>query len=265
MRALQVLILFLGSLCASCNSTIAPDDAHHVLFVGNSLTYVGNTPAVFSALSEDGKHPVVSEMIVEGGATLAQRVEDRSVARALAARHYSAVILQERGGDLLCSFGPESCTESRQAIRDLAILAKSSGAKVALLGTYQSIPKISLALVQAESAAASEAGIPYVEISEKLQALQSKLPDAQWFAHDGIHPGPHLALLNAISVYETLYNSTPPIKQLIVRAPIYGSTSGLTSTLRQADAPPPRSDTPLNMSYRADDIQGILTAIKSGS
>jgi hypothetical protein len=265
MRALKLLIVSLAFLCASCGQKNAGNDAAHVLFVGNSLTYVGNTPAVFSALSKNGERPVVSEMIVEGGATLSQRLRDGSVARALSTRRYSAVILQERGGDLLCSFGPDSCTESRTAIKDLSALAKSKGAKVVLLGTYQSIPKISLALVESESAAAKEAGIPYVEISEKLQTLQKNLPDTHWFAPDGMHPSSNLALLNAIAIFEVLYNSTPPTKALTVLAPIYGTTSGLTSTLRNADSAPPSKDTPLSISYQAKDIQDMLSAIKSGS
>ena len=265
MRTLRLLVLFVIVLCASCNSAKAPDDAPHVLFVGNSLTYVGNTPAVFSALSRSGNHPVVSEMIVEGGATLSQRLKDGSVARALAARHYSAVILQERGGDLLCSFGPASCAESGQAITALAALAKSSGAKVVLLGTYQSMPRASTALVESESAAADEAGIPYVEISDKLQALQNKLPDTQWFDADGMHPSSNLALLNAIALFEAFYNSPPPAKPLIVRAPIYGTSSGLTSDLKRADAPPPSADTELAITYGADQIERIVAAIKSGS
>ena len=265
MHALRLTILLLVLLCASCNSPTAPKDERHVLFIGNSLTYVGNTPAVFAALTEKGPNPVATEMIVEGGATLSQRVKDGSVARALSGRHYSVVILQERGGDLLCSFGPESCTESRQAIKELATLARTHGAKVALLGTYQSIPQMSVALVQSESDAANETGIPYIEISEKLRALQDKLPGSQWFAPDGIHPGPSLALLNAIAIFETLYGTSPPATTLTVRAPIYGTTSGLKSTLRQADAPPPRNDTPIGISYQATDVQRILAHIKSGS
>ena len=258
-------MLLLVLLCASCNPSTAPKHERYILFIGNSLTYVGNTPAVFAALTEKGPNPVATEMIVEGGATLSQRVKDGSVARALAGRHYFAVILQERGGDLLCSFGPESCTESRQAIKELTTLARANGAKVALLGTYQSIPQMSVALVQSESEAANEAGIPYIEISEKLRALQVKLPGPQWFAPDGMHPGPSLALLNAIAIFETLYGSPPQATTLSVRAPIYGTTSGLKSTLRRSDAPPPLNGTPIGISYQDTDVQRILAHIKSGS
>ena len=265
MRLLHLLILFASALCASCTSPMPPGEVPHVLFVGNSLTYVGNTPAVFAALSRRGDHPVVAEMIVEGGATLSQRLKDGSVARALSARKYSTVVLQERGGDLLCSFGPSSCEESRQAIAALTALAMSGGAKVVLLGTYQSMPRISVALVEAESAAAGEAGILYAEISKKLQVLQKELPETQWFDPDGMHPSSNLALLNALTLFEVLYNTEPPAGTLIVRAPIYGTSSGLTSVLTRADAPPPRSDTRLEISYGADEIQSIVSGLKSGS
>jgi len=100
-----------------------------VLFVGNSLTYVGNVPAVLSALAAANGKPFPSDMIASGGATLTQRVSDRSVVRALETNQYTALVLQERGGDLICSFGPDSCLQSRQAIKALAILAKAKGVR----------------------------------------------------------------------------------------------------------------------------------------
>jgi hypothetical protein len=50
-----------------------------VLFVGNSLTYVGNTPAVFDALTRASGRPSSSDMIVQGGAAL--RIRRRSTQR----------------------------------------------------------------------------------------------------------------------------------------------------------------------------------------
>ncbi len=228
-----------------------------VLFVGNSLTYVGNTPAVFDALAGANGIAVSSDMIVKGGATLTQRVSDGSVARALAARHYSAVVLQERGGDLMCAFGPDSCTQSRSALRALATMARESGAEVYLLGTYQENAKASEALVAAESAAAREVGIPYLEVSQKLQALRVALPTSAWFAPDGMHPGPALALLNATLLHEAVLKVPPRPVAFTVHAPIYGTTSGLTETLRSANASPPLGNTPLQIRYSAKDVREL--------
>lgn len=236
-----------------------------VLFVGNSLTYVGNTPAVFDALAHANGVVVSSDMIVKGGATLTQRVQDNSVARALVGKKYSAVVLQERGGDLMCSFGPDSCTESRRAIQAIVALARRSGAKVYLLGTYQGLPALSKALVAAESAAAAEAGIPYLEVSERLQALRAIAPDMGWHAPDGMHPGPGLALLNAVTVHRALFGKLPKPVAFTVQAPVYGTTSGLTGALRSAESPAPLATTPREIEYSAESMRTVVQAVNRGA
>lgn len=161
MRVLWCIFLALALAWLPCEAARVPHRSLSVLFVGNSLTYVGNTPAVLDALAAASGTLVSSDMIVEGGATLTQRVNDGSIGRALAGKRYSVLVLQERGGDLICSFGPNSCSESRKAIKALVTLAKKSGARTYLLGTYQGNPNASKAIVAGESAAAAEAGIPY--------------------------------------------------------------------------------------------------------
>jgi hypothetical protein len=263
MRILTLLALTFTFFCTSCISIVRKEQSERVLFVGNSITYVGNTPAIYSALSAVNGRPAISDKIVQGGATLTQRVADGSVAHALATRKYTALVLQERGGDLMCSFGPDSCIESREAIKALTSLAKAQGVTVVLLGTYQPHPVASRTLVEMESAAANEADISYAEVSGKLQQLRSVAPELTWFATDGVHPGKDLALLNAMAVYQSLHNSLPEPKSLRVTAPIYGSKSGLTEVLRQADAPPPLPDTPHEVHYTSDTLKSLIGAFSS--
>jgi hypothetical protein len=258
MRKLALLALPILLTCASCGTLTSPDQKDRVLFVGNSLTYVGNVPAVFSALAESNGRPYASDMIVRGGATLTQRVSDGSVARALDENNYTALVLQERGGDLMCSFGPDSCAQSRQAIKALAALAKQKGVYAVLLGTYQPHPVASQRLIKEESSAAADAGITYIEVSEKLQQLRHTAPELTWFATDGMHPGKDLALLNAVLVHKALRGSLPRPASLTVKAPIYGSTSGLTETLRQADAPPPLPGTASEVRYSPATLKKLL-------
>jgi hypothetical protein len=265
MRALLILILACALGATSCQVFERQDEAIKVLFVGNSLTYVGNVPAIYSALAAAGGQPESADMIVRGGATLTQRVADGSVARALTERKYTALVLQERGGDLMCSFGPDSCPQSRQAIKHLADLGRNKGVKVVLLGTYQPEPSASRHLVEKESQAAAEAGIPYIEVSEKLRHLRSVHPQLTWFAPDGMHPGKDLALLNGLLVYQKLRGKLPTAQPLTVKAPIYGSTSGLREALRASNAPPPLADTPLEAHYPAATMDSLLSALARAS
>ena len=240
------------------------EQPQRVLFVGNSLTYYGNLPATFAALAKANGHDVQSEMIVEGGATLAERVADGSVQQALQQRRPAVVVLQERGGDLLCRHVTDVCTESRQALDVLARAAHAINARVLVLGTYQPVERVSIELVRAEGDAARRAGADYVEVSETLRALSASLPDLAWHAADGMHPGPALTLLDALQLHRTLYG-TLSSRPFEVTAPIYGADSGLEPTLRQADAPPPRPGTPGQIRYEQSQVQRINASLASSA
>ena len=256
----RMLCLLLLALLASCGPAEQSPPASRVLFVGNSLTYVGNVPALYSALASENGLTSPSDMIVKGGATLTQRVDDGSVARALEAGGYSHLVIQERGGDLMCAFGAEACAESLDAVRALAELGRRHGVTVLLLGTYQPDPSASQRLVEAESAAAGAAGIAYVEVSETLRLLREADPRRAWFAEDGFHPGSDLALLNAILVYRAIHDTLPEPGPLRVAAPIYGSTSGLDETLRSSVSPPPLAATPMEIQYDSDIVANLIGA-----
>lgn len=258
MRTCLWLVLALFLAVGVCPAAEKKPAAHQVLFVGNSLTYYGNAPAVYASLSTANGHPASSDMIVEGGATLAQRVADGSVEQALRAGSYDTLVIQERGGDLLCSFGPHSCIESRAATVALASLARDHSVNVVLLGSYQPNPEISRQLVEAEAATSNEAGIGYAEVSETLRHLTGAAPELAWFAADGMHPGRHLTLLSAIVIYEALHGELPVAGPLTVKAPIYAEDSGLEATLRTADGPPPNPGTPIGTEYSSATLALIL-------
>lgn len=260
MRTLAILVLSVV-LLGACRSTPSSDHPNRVLFVGNSQVYVGNLPTVFSALAAANGRTVHSDMIVKGGAALDDRVADGSVARALSRHAYTTVVLQERGGDLMCAFGPDACARSREAVKALADLARQKGARAVLLGSYQSLPTASHTLVEVESSAAADAGIAYIEVSAQLQRLRAAEPELAWFHADGMHPGRDLVLLDAILLYRYAFGSLPQARDFTVIAPIYGVNSGLKPELRPATAPPPKADTRRRLSYAGATIDKLLSVI----
>lgn len=232
-----------------------------VLFVGNSLTYVGNLPAVFTALARANGHNVRSYMIVKPGGTLSERVAEGTVPHALEQCGCSVLVLQERGGDLFGGFGDEALAQSKQAIMTLARNGREKGASVVLLGTYNS-PAVSHQLVLMEGAAANAAGIPYVAVSDLLWRLRKADPSLAWLRKEGWHPGKALSLLDAVLLYKQLYGSYPAAKGFVVRAPIYDTHSGLKPMLRKADAPPPNPATPQSVSYPAVMVGKLLRLLE---
>jgi hypothetical protein len=212
------------SIVLSCllvgTANAGPTRPEKILFVGNSLTYVGNLPAVLETLAQANGKSLQADMLVKGGATLSEWVREGAVPRALAASHYDDVVLQERGFDFACGFGPQVCKDSRHALRALAGIVRKAGAKPILMGTYQVAPDASRAIVAAESKAARSDAMPYIAVSGRLNEGRKKFPYADWFARGG-HPGHDLVLLEAVLLYRQLYASLPQAKALEVRAPMF--------------------------------------------
>jgi len=251
------IVLWLLLAAASCARASAQESPQRILFVGNSLTYVGNLPATFAAMAHAEGHEVQAAMLVEGGASLSQRVADGSALRALAGYRPSLLVLQERGGDMLCMPDADACEKSRQAIRVLAQAGHDAGARVVLLGSYQSNPQASTALVEREGRAAADADIPYVEVSESLRRLSAREQTLAWYHADGMHPGPALTLLDAIQLHRSLFG-TSPTHGFDVAAPIHAPASGLRPELRDADAPAPRPEsTPPGIHYDGAQVERL--------
>lgn len=220
MRSKWLAALFALSCVFANSAGAAAPEPLRVLFVGNSLTYVGNLPAVVEALAADNGQSLQADMIVKGGATLTQWLNSGAVPEALHASHYDYVVLQERGNDFACGFGPQVCKDSRHALHALAIMVRSVGAKPVLMGTYQTDHGASEALVTAESKAARAEAMPYIDVSTRLNEGRTRVPYDDWFAKAG-HPGHALVLLEAVLLYQQFYGTPPEAKALEVRAPMF--------------------------------------------
>lgn len=190
-------------------------------FVGNSLIYRNNLPAVFDALAAANGRSVHSDMIVRGGASLADWYAEGVVGRAMAVTRYDVLVLQERGGLLAGGFGETAQIGSNIAMRSLSTLARNSGAEPLLLGTYQQVPEVSRWQPYLERRAASEAGLDNIPVSEQLQAGMRIAPRGEWIAEDEQHPGADLTLLDAVLVYRKVFGEWPEATAFRVDAPMF--------------------------------------------
>lgn len=213
------LAVLLACFCATARA--AAPKTLHILFVGNSLTYVGNLPAVLESLAASNGKSLQADVIVQGGATLTKWLDRGAVQRALKARHYDYVVLQERGGDFACGFGPQVCKDSRHALHVLAGTIHKAGAEPILLGTYQPGIEGSASIERAESAAARSDKVPYIAVSKRWLQGRKQFPHANWNWPDGMHPGHDLVLLEAVLLYQQLYGRLPEARPLEVRAPMF--------------------------------------------
>ena len=221
----MIALVFGGVALRIAYEAHKPRIGTRVLFVGNSITFVDNLPAVFAALSATNGYPVTTEMLVASGAGLADRVADASVAHLLDRQRFDFVVLQERGGALACAQLPppalDYCESSKRAHVALGRLINAHGAQAVVLGTYQLAPDISRTLQANENAVAAAIGARSVPISDRLLRGMRQLPELDWLAADHMHPGHDLTLLDAIALYQAIFAAPPGTNAFTARAPIY--------------------------------------------
>ena len=252
-----ILAGLLLALLASCDTDSSrPEKSTQVLFFGNSVTYVGNLPAVLSSLCSESGTQCFTEMIARGGATLSDRVADDSLERAIAKGHY---LVQERGGDIMGAQMNQSGAQERaeSAAATLVQAAREHKMQPVLLGTYQGFPDASAALVSAERALADGFVAAYVPVSNYLECGRRDNASLRWFDRDGMHPGPELTLLMAVMLYRELFDSSPSTTQIVVRAPIYQVSSGLSAD-EFASAQPVLAGTASSITYDAATVRAVL-------
>jgi hypothetical protein len=260
-----ILAWLLLAFVASCGTDYSPpEESTRVLFFGNSVTYVGNLPAVLSALCRASGAQCSTEMIAQGGATLTDRVADGSLERAIAKGHFPYLVLQERGGDIMGAQMNQSGAQQRaeSAAATLVQAAREHKMQPVLLGTYQGFPEASAALVSAERALANGLDAAYVPIANYLECGRREDASLRWFDRDGMHPGPELTLLMAVMLYRELFNSSPPATDIVVQAPIYQVSSGLRAD-EFASAQPVLTGTASSISYDAATVRAVLQLAES--
>ena len=216
------------ALLTSCASTGTARGTRRILFVGNSVIYTNNLPAVLARIidAQSDRPAYHVDMFARGGVTLTELGQDPRVLDLLASGRYDVVVLQERGGDDLCVLAPEDReTAECQALIDshirLARLAREHGARVLYLGTYQLAPEVSQALVRAERRLGTQMVAQYVEVSERLRNLRELQSELPWLYVDKGHPGVATTALMGVLLYETLEGSAPLPFELCTRTELY--------------------------------------------
>ena len=209
MRVLMWCLL----LCATSAPSLAQEATQrefHVLFVGNSLTYVNNLPATLRTLAAAQPQPVriTTATYVAPGGTLAERWKDGVAPAALRAGHWDAVVLQERGGLLACMVDTEQraqpeCRASERAHKDFAALAKAAGARTLLLATWGPDDTWQGKLDRAARQLAGRADAGVVPAATALRAWAAHNSQAATFP-DGVHPSVQATLIMAAQLFRAV-------------------------------------------------------------
>ncbi|WP_133501239.1 hypothetical protein [Cognatilysobacter terrigena] len=214
-------------LCATAMTLHAAEPTPlRVMFVGNSITYVNNLPAVVSAYARaqpDGP-PIETITYVAPGGTLHERWDDGAATAALRDRHVDVLVLQERGAVLGCvqsevDRASADCRDALAAHRAFAELARTLGTRVLVLETWSTDAQGQSTQHDGATRVAGRIGATVVHAGDALQAQAHATSRAATFP-DGVHPSLGGTLVMGAQLYRAITGVAPTPTSLRIDFPL---------------------------------------------
>jgi hypothetical protein len=210
-KILLLVVLVIG--CGASRIHSSPEPGLRVLFIGNSLTYANDLPAIVQALSEAANNPrLVYKAITLPNYSLEDHWNQGDARREITAGKWNVVVLQQ---------GPSALMESRKLLVDYTRrfdeLIRGSGARTAIYMVWPSKARSKDfdGVVASYTAAAREVGAQLLPAGRAWQEAFNRKPDAALYSADDFHPSITGSYLAAIVIYRQLYNDTqtlPPAR-----------------------------------------------------
>jgi hypothetical protein len=201
--------------CTISNNTEAP---LHILFIGNSYTYMNDLPGVFSQLACSGGHKVETETVAVGGWTLADHIASPKTGDKLKQRQWDFVILQEQSQ--LPASESARIQSMYPAVRELASQIEARGARPVLLMTwghrdgwpeagYPTYEDMQAQLTEGYLGISNELQIPVAPVGEAWRQARAQSPPLDLWQADGSHPNLQGTYLAASVLYAVIFRQSP--------------------------------------------------------
>ena len=201
------LLIATGALEGSVSGqqTAAPA---RVLFIGNSLTYANNLPAMIEAIAASAglKGRIVCRGVAKPDYGLQEHWDDGEALRGIQGGRWTHVVLQQ---------GPSSQQDSRTVLRELtkrfAFEARAQGAKVVLYGVWPSRNRLQFqeAVTESYRLAAQDVNGTLIAVGEGWRAAWQRDPTLPLYGPDEFHPSPMGTYLAALMFFEHFTGRSP--------------------------------------------------------
>ena len=190
----------------------------HILFIGNSYTYVNDLPGTFARLACTGGHKVETDMAAEGGWALADHAASAQTLAKLAQSKWDFVILQEQSE--IPAMDDYRKQSMYPAVRQLVGKIKATGAKPILFLTWGHHDGLPQAGFQTFNDMQAQLYVGYMGIAKELNVPVAPVGDAWlmgrlqptpldlWQA-DGSHPNEMGTYLAACVFYAVFFRQSP--------------------------------------------------------
>ena len=201
-----------------------PASPTRILFIGNSLTYANDLPAMVCALARAAPRNAVCESVAKPDYSLEDHWNERDARRAIT-RGWDIVVLQQ---------GPSALPESRVLLVDYAkrfdAEIRKAGARTALYMVWPSRQRRGdfAGVSQSYRAAAQAVGgllLPAGDAWRSAWAIDARLA---LYSPDGLHPSNSGTYLAALVIYPLIFKEpAPPVA-------VGGVSAGEAAILRRA-------------------------------
>jgi hypothetical protein len=215
------MFIWLALTAALLSAQPAPT---RILFIGNSLTYSNDLPAMVCAMARSAGRQVTCESVAKPDYGLEEHWNDREARQAIA-RRWDVVVLQQ---------GPSSLPESRRLLIDYTrrfdAEIKKAGARTALLMVWPSRTRRGdfNGVSQSYAAAAKDVDGLLLPAGDAWRAAWAEDSGLPLYGPDGFHPSAMGTYLSALVIYEQLFASSPPA------APVPAGAQQVAAALRRA-------------------------------
>lgn len=202
----RLLLLSSLLLCSGCSSQSPADpNALHVLFIGNSLTYTNDLPAMVAAFAESENRPFVYETIAYPDFTLQGLWNLGDARRALATGQWDFMVMQQ---------GPSSFADHREILLEwsarFAVEARRNGTEPALFMVWPaSFSNAFAAVIQVYTEAAEANNALLLPAGAAWLAAWEENPNVPLYGPDDFHPSENGTYLAALVIYAGLFDTTP--------------------------------------------------------
>jgi hypothetical protein len=177
-----------------------------LLFIGNSLTYANDLPAMVCAMARSAGRQATCESVAKPDYGLEEHWNDGEARRAIA-RGSDVVVLQQ---------GPSSLPESRRLLisytRRFDAEIKKAGARTALYMVWPSRVRRGDFPGVSQSYAAAAKGVKglLLPAGDAWRAAWAADAGLELYGPDGFHPSPIGTYLAALVIYEQIFAAPPP-------------------------------------------------------
>jgi hypothetical protein len=180
--------------------------ARRILFLGSSLTYANDMPAILQALAHAAGLRLEVEVVARGGANLEDHWNQGAARRTIAQGGWSHVVLQQ---------GPSSTPANRENLRQMtrrfAAPIRQAGARPALYMVWPGPDRLAWfdEVRTSYTLAAEDVDGLLLPAGEAWRAVWSRRADVKLLRRDGVHPSPIGSWTIALSMFGMLYDRSP--------------------------------------------------------